>query len=141
LLFFHVEIITFFDYKETSIFVKIEQFKYLLSNINIFGSGIGYEFQIGERNGFLIENLFLYWLQTYGIIGFIIYCLFMIIYPIYIFVKYKNNKSIFIFGLTYLSIVISSISNPYLMSGTSILILMILISYDIQSTKEKWRKV
>lgn len=132
-------ILNFLEYKIVSIDVKNSQIDFILSNLSVFGTGVGVNINIFDRQGVLIENLFLYWVYTYGILGFFMYGLLIVIYPLYITIKNKYDRIIYYIGLTYLSIIISSISNPYLMSGTSIMILIILISYDLNKS-EKWHQ-
>ena len=133
-------ILNFLEYKVVSIGIKNSQIDFVISNLSLFGTGIGIEINIFDRVGVIVENLFVYWVYTYGILGFFMYGLFIIIYPLYITIKYKYDKVIYYIGLTYLSIVISSASNPYLMSGTSIMILIILISYDLSKNKKRYQQ-
>jgi hypothetical protein len=135
-IFFYGDVNIFLEYKMTSMDIKSSQINYLLNNLSIFGYGVGFEFNIGDRKGVLIENLILYLILTYGIFGFVIYFAIFILYPFYIFIKHKTKQSIYFLGLTYLSIVLSSVSNPYLMSGTSMVIMMIIVSYEVSINKK-----
>jgi len=131
----------FLKIKEVSISIKLAQIQYTLSSLKLFGEGLGYEFIIDDRRGFLIENLFLYIMKIYGVLGFLVYMIIFVLYPIYILIINKSNQYILFIGLTYLSIVISSASNPYLMSGISMVIFTILLSFEIYKNQQKRKKL
>jgi hypothetical protein len=136
---YHNVIFDFLTTKAVSVSIKLAQKQYVLSSITLFGEGIGYEFIIGDTRGFIIENLFLYYMKTYGILGFLVYMIIFVVYPMYVLAINKSNQYVLFIGLTYLSILTSSFSNPYLMSGVSMIILMILLSFEIFKNQQKRR--
>ncbi|MBE0514904.1 hypothetical protein [Sulfurimonas sp.] len=118
-----------------SVGVKANQVYWIMENISFFGQGLGYIFNINGRIDTMLENLHIYWLATYGIIGITIFYSVTLIMPIYISVKFKNLLVIKIISMVYFSALLSSIVNPYALSGVVFMFLILLIAYLMNYNK------
>jgi len=142
LIFFILLIYFFYDYTfisefiyklyesklTNSIGVKSNQIFWIKDNISLFGQGLGYSFNINGRIDTMLENLHIYWIATYGIVGVSILYFFILVMPIYIYIKFKNIFEIKIIFMSFLSALLASIVNPYALSGVIFMFLALLIS-------------
>lgn len=111
-----------------SVPVKFAQIYEVINELNddlIFGGGLGHVFSNGSNT---IEVVILHILSSTGILGFIVYSYMFFYFIIVSFPYCTKDKQIKILSLSFLTIVVLSFSNPYLLGGTSGLFLIPLIA-------------
>jgi len=115
--------------------VKMEQWVWVFNKLQdmlVIGHGLGYKFDIvSNPQGYLIENLYIYFIAIYGLLLTVVIFIILFILPIYIIFKY--NVGIYYKYLLYAHLVlaIGSFSNPYLLSGLSLVPYVLIFSYFI----------
>ncbi len=115
--------------KSVSIDVKWNQIIYLCNNLSLFGKGLGTPINIYGRVDSMLENVLIYWFLVYGVIGIIFMIFFFVVFPFFIFYKYKKNYSLNVVFYMHLSVLLSSLTNPYLESVIGIMAMIILVAY------------
>ncbi len=123
--------------KSVSIDVKLNQFRFLIDHMSLWGQGLGTSIDIQGRVDSMLENVFIYWFVIYGIIGSAFMILFFIFFPFLISYKYKKVFSIVILFYMHLSILIATATNPFLESVIGIMPMLIIISYFFTKNIER----
>jgi len=120
---------------DDSVGVKAQQVYWIVDNISLFGIGVGYVFNINGRIDTMLENLHIYWLATYGIIGASLFYFFTVVTPTYIYIRYQKINDIKVVFTVYASSLLASLVNPFALSGMVFMFLVMLISYSLTHNK------
>lgn len=121
--------------KSISIEVKFNQLRFLFDNITLFGQGLGKTINIDGRIDTMLENIYIYWVIVYGVIGTTVMGIFFILFPFYICYRNKNKFPLRILFYSHLSSLIVGASNPYLESVMGIIPLILIVSFYFSKNK------
>lgn len=135
-----ISIFIFYDYflglyenflivKSVSVEVKLNQFLFLIDNVSLWGQGLGTLITIDGRADSMLENVFIYWSIVYGLIGSIFMIMFFVLFPFSICYRFKKEFSVSVLFYMHLSVLLVSITNPFLESVIGIMPMMIIVSY------------
>lgn len=129
--------------RQDSVDIKWEQFinaSDLFYNNPILGKGLGHIYEnmdIRGNRSIVLENSYITLLASTGILGFSCYLFIYLYYPImFVLKKYKTATSIALF-FSFLSILVASIGNPYLWSGSMGLFFIIFLAASLEEDNHK----
>ena len=127
----------FLTEKSVSIEVKLDQFLFLIDNITLWGQGLGGVIDIQGRVGYMLENIYIYWVIVYGAIGTIFMIMFFVVFPFLICYRFKKEFPVMILFYMHVAILLASASNPFLESVIGIMPMMIIVSYFFSKNYSK----
>ncbi|MFW7523590.1 hypothetical protein ACODM8_05525 [Vibrio ostreicida] len=127
----------FLDEKSVSIDVKLNQVFFIFDNLTIFGQGLGKAISIQGRVDSTLENVYIYWLVVYGIVGSLFMIFIFVMVPLFICYRFRHYNGMTSLFYLHLSILLVSASNPFLESVVGIIPMMLILSFGISRLGRK----